>query len=227
MEHDVIIETRRLFKEYFLGRMKIEVLKNINLKIQGGEFLAIEGPSGSGKTTLLNLIGGLDRPTNGEILFESKNINEFNDDELANYRSQKIGFVFQFFNLMPHLTAIENILLPRIFFDDIKKEDEKKARELLLKMGLGERENHKSPELSGGEQQRIAIARALINEPKILLLDEPTGNLDSKNTQAIFQLLREINQKDKTTIIIGTHNIEIENFAQRIFKLKDGEIYED
>ena len=222
-----IIELKNVSKRYHLGKVIIEVLKDINIELQRGKFLAIEGPSGSGKTTLLNLIGGLDRPDKGEILFQGEDINKLNDNQLANYRSKDIGFVFQFFNLMPHLTAIENILLPKVFVEDIKRDDIQRAKQLLFKVGLKERENHKPSELSGGEQQRVAIARALINEPKILLLDEPTGNLDSLNTQDIFELLREINQNDKTTIIIGTHNSEIEKFAQRVLKLKDGKIYEN
>jgi len=226
MEPDIIIELKEVFKGYNLGKLKIEVLKNINFKVKKGDFLAIKGPSGSGKTTLLNLIGGLDRPDKGKILIEGENLDKFNDNQLAEYRALKAGFVFQFFNLMPHLTAIENVFLPKMFLEDIKKEDKERAKKLLLKVGLKERENHKPSELSGGEQQRIAIARALINEPKILLLDEPTGNLDSLNTQDIFELLREINQNDKTTIIIGTHNSEIEKFAQRGLKLKEGQIYE-
>jgi len=226
MVQDVIVEIKGLFKNYHLGKVKVEVLNDINLKINKSDFLAIKGPSGSGKTTLLNLIGGLDRPDKGEILFQGEDINKLNDNQLANYRSKDIGFVFQFFNLMPHLTAIENILLPKVFVEDIKRDDIQRAKQLLFKVGLKERENHKPSELSGGEQQRVAIARALINEPKILLLDEPTGNLDSLNTQDIFELLREINQNDRTTIIIGTHNPEIERFAQRGLKLKEGQIYE-
>lgn len=227
MDKNNIIEVKNLSKEYNLGKIKIEVLKNISFQIKEGTFLAIEGPSGSGKTTLLNLIGGLDKPDTGEIFIEGENLNKFNNNQLADYRCLKIGFVFQFFNLMPHLNTIENVLLPKIFSGDIFKKDIQKAKELILKVGLEKREHHKPSELSGGEQQRIAIARALINEPKILLLDEPTGNLDAKNTQEIFKLLRNINQNDRTTIIIGTHNTEIKNFAQRIFKLNNGEIYED
>lgn len=224
----VLFEIKNLSKSYKFGKKTIKVLDEINFSIKKEEFLAIEGPSGSGKTTLLNLLGGLDRPDKGEILFEGKNIFDLNDKELAFYRSKKIGFVFQFFNLMPHLSVIENIVLPKFFSGDFdKKEDYKFAQEILSKVGLEGKENRKPSELSGGEQQRTAIARALIQKPKAVLLDEPTGNLDYKNTIEIFKLLSELNQKEKTTIIIATHDQTIEKFAKKFLRIKEGKIYEN
>lgn len=223
-----IFKIENLSKVYQSGTTQVIVLNEINFQIEAGEFLTIEGPSGSGKTTLLNLIGGLDRPTAGRILFENQDINKFNPNQLASYRSKEIGFVFQFFNLMPHLTALENVLLPKMFLNDIGKGDLERANNLLERVGLEKMGKRKPSELSGGERQRVAIARALMNKPKALLLDEPTGNLDARNTKDIFQLLEKLNQEDKTTIIIATHDIEIENYAKRILRLKkEGKIYED
>lgn len=223
-----ILKIENLSKVYQSGTTQVVVLNEINFQIEAGEFLTIEGPSGSGKTTLLNLIGGLDRPTAGRILFENQDINKSSPNQLASYRSKEIGFVFQFFNLMPHLTALENVLLPKMFLNDIGKGDLERANNLLEKVGLEKMGKRKPSELSGGERQRVAIARALMNKPKALLLDEPTGNLDARNTKDIFQLLEKLNQEDKTTIIIATHDIEIENYAKRILRLKkEGKIYED
>lgn len=223
-----ILKIENLSKVYQSGTTQVIVLNEINFQIEAGEFLTIEGPSGSGKTTLLNLIGGLDRPTAGRILFENQDINKSSPNQLASYRSKEIGFVFQFFNLMPHLTALENVLLPKMFLNDIGKGDLERANNLLEKVGLEKMGKRKPSELSGGERQRVAIARALMNKPKALLLDEPTGNLDARNTKDIFQLLEKLNQEDKTTIIIATHDIEIENYAKRILRLKkEGKIYED
>jgi len=219
-----IIEVINVSKGYQTGRAFVDVLKNVSLEVREGDFLAIEGPSGSGKTTLLNLLGGLDGPDKGEILVEGENINEFSEKKMSEYCSCKIGIVFQFFNLMPYLTALENVLLPKMFSSGIKKEDEKRARDILFKVGVEGLWNSKPVQMSGGEQQRVAIARALIGNPKVLILDEPTGNLDSQNSQDIFQLLKSINRDEKTTMIIGTHDLFAKKFANEILKLESGEI---
>ena len=218
-----IFEIKNISKSYKSGKAFVNVLKDININIEEGSFLVIEGPSGSGKTTFLNLLAGLDSPDKGEILVEGENINEFSEKKMSEYCSLKIGIVFQFFNLIPYLTATENVLLPKMFSD--KKEDMgDRLKELFLKVGLLGREKHRPSELSGGEQQRVAIARALIGNPKVLILDEPTGNLDSQNSQDIFQLLKTINRDEKTTMIIGTHDLFARKFANKILRLEGGEI---
>jgi len=222
-----ILVIKNLYKSFFLNKKKIEVLKGIDLKIKKGDFIAITGPSGSGKTTFLNLIGGLDKPDKGEIIFKEKNLIQLSEEKLAEYRARKIGFVFQFFNLLPYLTALENVILPQMIIGKVSKKTIKKAKEILSKLNLQGKEDHRPYELSGGEQQRVAIARALINKPELILLDEPTGNLDEDNTKDIFSLLKKLNELENITIIIGTHDLEIKNFCKKVFVLKKGKLYED
>ncbi|KKH28035.1 ABC transporter ATP-binding protein [Methanosarcina mazei] len=217
-----IVEVSNVRKSYMLGKMEVPVLSNISLRIEKGEFLAIVGPSGSGKSTLMNLIGCLDRPTEGQVLIKGRDLDGMSDEELARLRGLEIGFVFQTFNLVPRLTAFENVLLPT-FANSRSTDPQKRARELLSIMGLKDRMRHRPGELSGGQSQRVSIARALINDPSILLADEPTGNLDSKTGFEILNIFMDLN-KDGRTVVIVTHDPEIAKFADRIILVKDGTI---
>jgi putative ABC transport system ATP-binding protein len=208
-------------KSYALPGRTVEVLKGITLEIKDGEFLSIIGPSGSGKTTLLNLIGCLDRPTSGKYLLDDIDINTMSENELAEIRNKRIGFVFQTFNLIPRLSAIKNVELPLLYRGMSSDERNRKAYEFLQKVGLSHRANHQPSELSGGEQQRVAIARALINSPSIILADEPTGNLDSKSGQEIMDIFKYI-RKEGATIILVTHEKPIAEQTERIIMIKDG-----
>ncbi|MEM5812758.1 MAG: ABC transporter ATP-binding protein [Candidatus Aenigmatarchaeota archaeon] len=226
-ERKVIVELENVKKIYKLGDVDVYAIKGISLKIYDGEFLAIVGKSGSGKSTCLNLIGCLDKPTSGRIKILGKDISQFSENELAKIRGKTIGFVFQMFNLIPTLNTIENIMLPMIFQGVKKEERMKKVKEIIKLVGLENRMFHKPNELSGGERQRVAIARALVNEPKIILADEPTGNLDSKNGKMIIDLLIKINKERGTTLVVVTHDIELASLAERIIKLEDGRIVEE
>ncbi len=214
------VELRDVNKEYDLGEVKVQVLKNVNVKIKKGEFVSIIGPSGSGKSTLLNMVGALDRPTSGDVLIHGKHISEFNDNELAKLRGERIGFVFQLFNLIPRLDAIENVKMP-MWFQGYGSED--RAIKMLEEVGLGHRLHSKPNQLSGGERQRVSIARALANRPEIIVADEPTGALDSKTGGEIIQLLKKIH-KEGNTLILVTHDPKISAQAERIIKIKDGEV---
>ncbi len=222
-----IVECKNVSKEYKPGKVVVPALKGINLTIEKGEFTAIVGPSGSGKTTLLNLIGCLDTPTEGEIILNGISIKEQKKNQLADIRRDNIGFVFQTFNLIPVLTAFENVE----FVLTLKEYDKKNGRELTLKLlervGLKGMENRKPSELSGGQQQRVAIARALIKSPSLVLADEPTANLDSKTGESIMKLMRDLNEKDEVTFIFSTHDEMVMKFANRIVKLHDGKIVDD
>ncbi len=217
-----ILEVRGLTKELPIGRDKLAILKGVNMTIMKGEVVAIVGPSGSGKTTLLGLIGGLDTPTAGTIMLAGQDISHLNEDKLADVRNRTIGFVFQFFNLVPTLTAVENVMLPVQFDDRSRFNPEKRAKELLTLVGLGHRLNHKPKELSGGEQQRVAIARALANQPAILLGDEPTGNLDSERGDEILALIQQLRRDMGLTVILVTHDPKVASFSDRILTMKDG-----
>jgi putative ABC transport system ATP-binding protein len=217
-----ILEARNLTKELPLGKEKISILKGVDLIVEQGEIVAIVGPSGCGKTTLLGLIGGLDTPTAGSITIAGQEISRLNEDKLADVRNRTIGFVFQFFNLVPTLTALENVALPVQFDDKSRFNPEKRAKELLTLVGLGHRLNHKPKELSGGEQQRVAIARALANQPAILLGDEPTGNLDSERGQEILELILRLRREMGLTVIIVTHDPKVASQADRTLHMKDG-----
>jgi len=209
-----------------LGKVPVNALRGVNLKVESSDFLAIVGPSGSGKSTLLNLIGALDKPTEGKVLIDGVDVSALNDDQFAELR-RRIGFVFQFFNLIPRLTASENVELPLTINGINKRERKEKTRELLKAIGLSERAEHNPAELSGGEQQRVAIARALANSPRFLLLDEPTGNIDSKTADLLISLLKTLNEERGVTIIMITHDQNIAKQAKHVVHLLDGRIVEE
>ncbi|MEM1592549.1 MAG: ABC transporter ATP-binding protein [Candidatus Bathyarchaeia archaeon] len=221
-----IVETVNLKKVYLLGKVAIEALKGVSLKVKEGEFLSILGPSGSGKSTLLNLVGALDKPTSGKVFIEGVDVSILDDNGLAELR-RRIGFVFQFFNLIPRFTALENVELPMAIAGLSKMERRKRAIELLEIVGLADRANHKPTELSGGEQQRVAIARALANNPRFLLMDEPTGNVDSKNADEIMRLVRHLNEEKGVTIIMVTHDQRLAKEANRTVYMLDGLIVDE
>jgi putative ABC transport system ATP-binding protein len=221
-----LLKLEDVCKTYHMGKVSVPVLKNINLEIKKGEYVSIMGPSGSGKSTMMNLIGALDRPTEGRVLLNENDISKLSDDRLATIRQKMVGFVFQQFNLIPRLTTLENVELPMWFAGLPKRQRMKRARDLLVQVGLGDRLTHKSTELSGGQMQRVAIARALANKPEIILADEPTGNLDSKSGEEIAKLLNNLDQEGKTIIIV-THDREMAKMARRTISLKDGEIVDD
>ena len=225
---NVILKAIGISKVFNIGKKsELKVLKNIDLEIYSGDINLILGASGVGKSTLLHILGGLDRPTSGTVIFEDKNIFEFNDEELANFRNTKIGFVFQFHHLLNEFTALENICLPGLINRKNKKEVFEKARYLLNEIGLSDRADHKPNELSGGEQQRVAVARALINSPKIVFADEPTGNLDMENSKLLHQLIVKLNRDFNQTFLIVTHNQDLTQYANNIFKIKDGIIIKE
>lgn len=219
-----MIEARGLRKVYKNGVKQLEVLKGVDLKVEKGEVLAVLGPSGAGKSTLLHLLGGLDSPTAGEVTIEGAEIFSLNDADRARLRNEKIGFVFQFYHLLPEFDALENVLLPLLIKGGGPKGQREKGIELLKLVGLEGRMGHKPGELSGGEQQRVAIARALVNEPELLLCDEPTGNLDSDTGKNIIEILWELNKKRKMTLIVVTHDAEIAKSAGRVLHIRDGKI---
>ncbi len=221
MNNNNIIEISDLTKRYKRGSEDIYALDDISLTIESGEFMAITGASGSGKTTLMNIIGCIDNPTEGGIKIENTDVSNMHQNELTTVRRDTLGFVFQQFYLIPTLTASENVQLPGLFADNVHRE--KRAEELLELVGLGDRTDHLPSQMSGGEMQRVAIARALINSPKILLADEPTGNLDSKNAEIIFDTFKKLNQ-DGLTIIVVTHSNELAQTAKRMVSIKDGKI---
>lgn len=212
---------KNIRKTFRMGDIDIEVLKGVDLSIEKDEFLAIMGTSGSGKTTLMNIIGCLDIPTSGQYFLNDREISRLTDDELSVIRNEHIGFIFQNFYLLPYATVMENVLLPSLYIDKRRDNFEQKAAELLRTVGLGERIKFKPPQLSGGEQQRVAIARALINDPDLLLADEPTGQLDSKTAVEIMNLLAEMNRSGKTVVVI-THDPNIAAYADRTVSIKDG-----
>jgi len=221
-----LVELENVSKIYKMDDVEVHALKKINMKIKEGEFLSIIGPSGSGKSTLLHLLGCLDKPTEGKIIFDEMDVSKLDDKKLSKIRAEKIGFVFQFFNLYPTLTAIENVELPMIISEKYTKERKKRAKELLKIVKMEKRADHLPSQLSGGERQRIAIARALANDPLLILADEPTGNLDSKTGKEIAELLTELNEKGKTIVVV-THMLDIAKYAKRIIYLKDGEIIKE
>lgn len=221
-----MIEINEVSKVYKMGKEKVVALNNVSLKINKGEFVAIIGPSGSGKSTLMHIVGGLDSPTSGTISIEGQDISRLKDKQLSKYRNEKIGFVFQAFNLENSQTALENVMMPLIFAGISKRERKERALKALEQVGLKDLAKHKPNEMSGGQRQRVSIARALVNNPEIIFADEPTGNLDSKSGENIMQLFKEINAKGFTVIMV-THNPEEANKAKRIIKIKDGEITSD
>ena len=220
-----ILKVENLNKTYGKGENKVEALKNINLSVDKGEFVAIVGASGSGKSTLLHLLGGLDRPTSGNVVIDGESIYDYKEEKLAVFRRRKIGFVFQFYNLLPILDVEENIALPALLDND--KVDKIYLEELIKLLGLSERKNHLPSELSGGQQQRVSIGRAVFNKPSIILADEPTGNLDTKNSKDVMELLKFTAKKYNQTLILITHDVNIANMADRVITIGDGEITSD
>jgi putative ABC transport system ATP-binding protein len=218
-----VVEATNVTKTYMLGKIPVEALRGVNLKVETGDFLSILGPSGSGKSTMLNLVGALDKPTAGTLLVDGVDVSKLNDNQLAELRL-KIGFVFQFFNLIPRLTAKDNVELSMSIADMSKAQRKKRAIDLLETVGLKDRVNHKPAELSGGQQQRVAIARALANNPKFLLLDEPTGNVDSKTASEVLSLIKKLNVENNVSIIMVTHDQHLAREARRTVQMFDGEI---
>lgn len=223
-----VLTLKGITKEYNQGKLSVKALRGIDFQAEAGEFLSIAGPSGSGKTTLLNLIGCLDTPTSGSITLEGKELAKLTKDQLAGIRRERLGFIFQAYNLIPVLTAFENVAFPLEMLRTYSAKDVKERVErILAEVGLQDYAHHKPNELSGGQQQRVAIARALVKEPAMILADEPTANLDSENGEAILNLMWELNQSKGTTFIFSTHDPMVMNFAKRLVKLKDGKIVSD
>jgi len=220
-----ILKVENLSKIYGTGENKVEALKGVNLSVNKGEFVAIVGASGSGKSTLLHLLGGLDRPTDGKVIIDGESIYEYKEERLAVFRRRKIGFIFQFFNLIPVLDLEENIALPALLDND--KVDQKYLDEIIELLGLTGRKNHLPSELSGGQQQRVSIGRALLNKPSIIFADEPTGNLDSKNSKEVIELLKFTAKRYNQTLILITHDINIASMADRVITIEDGSIVSD
>jgi ABC-type lipoprotein export system ATPase subunit len=218
-----LIELRDIYKTYHLGEVDVPVLKGISLRVAQGELVALMGTSGSGKSTLMNILGCLDHPTTGEYWLDGEEISGLSSKQRARVRKRMIGFVFQTFNLLPRTSALENVVMPLAYVEDIaERQMRQRATELLQKVGLTERLDHQPSQLSGGQQQRVAIARSLVNQPRILLADEPTGNLDSRTSEEILQMFQGLNRSDGLTIILVTHDPGVANHAQRIVRIRDG-----
>jgi len=222
-----LVETINLYKDYKVGKVLFPALRGVSVKIEAAEFTAIAGPSGSGKTTLLNIIGCLDVPTKGDVLINGTNTNKLSSKEKATLRKNEIGFVFQTFNLIPVLTAYENVEIPLILLDMTQDKKRENIISILEEVGLGEYINRRPNEMSGGQQQRVAIARALVKNPSMVLADEPTANLDSTTAKEILGLMKELNEKHKTTFIFSTHDQLVMDYAQRIIRLRDGKVVAD
>ena len=223
-EDDYIIRVVDVWKTYHLGKTTVDALRGVNLEVRRGEYVSIMGPSGSGKTTLFNMIGALDRPTRGEVYINGMRLSDLNQRQIAYLRCHSIGYIFQTFNLLPVLTALDNVALPMIFAGLSREEYEEKARHKLELVGLGDRIHHKPFELSGGQQQRVAIARAIANDPDIILADEPTGNLDLKTGQEIIELLKKLNEEQGVTVVTNTHDHKMLGASDRVVDLRDGQI---
>jgi len=220
---ETVISLDKIVKDYYIGSIVVKALRSVDIDIKRNEYVAIMGPSGSGKSTLMNLVGALDTPTSGEYILNGTDVSKMDDDRLAEIRNQEIGFIFQTFNLLPRYTALENVMLPLIYAGVPKSERAKKATTTLTEVGLADRMDHKPNELSGGQRQRVAVARALVNDPSIILADEPTGNLDSKTSVDIMKLFGQIHKRGNTIILV-THEESIARYAHRIIRLLDGEI---
>lgn len=223
--NDVLIEAQGLEKCYFLDGREIRVLKGVEVQFKTGEIIAVVGPSGVGKTTLLNLLGALDRPTGGEILYRGKPYSEMSEVESSRFRNRSIGFVFQFHNLLGEFTALENVMMPMLIDRISRSQAESRSRELLAELGLEDRLEHKPSELSGGEQQRVAVARAIVNQPELVLADEPSGNLDQKSGTILIKILWNLCREKGHSFIIVTHNRELAGKADRIIEIRDGRIF--
>lgn len=221
-----VIELTHIYKSYFIGKQEVPILKDINLKIFKGEFVSIMGHSGAGKSTLMNILGCLDRPTKGSYKLDGEEVAKLSDDQLAYTRNRKIGFVFQSFNLLPKLSALDNVILPMIYGKLAKHSRKERAEKMLESVGLGDRMDHMPSELSGGQRQRVAIARALINDPSIIMADEPTGNLDSKSTKEVMEIFFRLYEEGKTIILV-THEPDVASVASRHLFISDGHISKD
>jgi len=226
-EHKIIIWINDMHKVYQMGTNEVHALRGVSLAIPQGEIIAVVGPSGSGKSTLMNILGCLDQPTWGQYTLDGKDVGALSDDELALIRNRKVGFVFQNFNLLPRTTALDNVVLPLVYAGATAKERRTRARAVLEAVGLGDRMHHTPNELSGGQQQRVAIARALVNQPAIILADEPTGNLDSKSGAEVMAILQKLNREQGITVILVTHDPHISHHAQRVIHLFDGKIVDE
>ena len=226
MMSEPVIAIENITKVYRLGEVEVHALRGVSLRVREGELLSIMGPSGSGKSTMMNMLGCLDRPTSGKYFLDGVDVGHLDDDRLAHIRNHQIGFVFQTFNLLPRMTALQNVELPLIYGGVKRNERRKRARTALEAVGLGDRLNHRPNELSGGQQQRVAIARALVNDPAIILADEPTGNLDSKTSIELMALFQKLNDEGRTIIMV-THERDIAKYAKRVVELKDGKILKD
>jgi len=218
-----IIKLDNVHKDFQMGASKVQAVEAVNLAIKKGDFIAIVGPSGSGKSTMMNLVGALDLASEGNIFLDGQNIEHLHESELARIRGKKVGFIFQTFNLIPTLTALENVMVPMMFQDYTTEERKERGEELLRKVGLEKRARHLPSELSGGERQRVAIARALANDPEVILADEPTGNLDTKTGKQVLEILKELNKQGKTIVMV-THDLEMAKQANKIIRLRDGRI---
>ena len=221
-----IIQTRDLKKIYTMGSLQVFALNGVDIEINSNEYVALMGPSGSGKSTLMNLLGCLDSPTEGAYILNGTDVSDMTDGELASVRNKQIGFVFQTFNLLPRMTALENVALPLVYSGYSRRQREEKAEDVLISVGLGDRMDHKPNELSGGQRQRVAIARALVNDPALILADEPTGNLDTKTSVEIMSIFNEIHRKGNTIVLV-THEPDIAEHAHRIIRLRDGKVESD
>ncbi len=223
MDNSVILKAKNIYKAYqTVKNVRLEILKSVSVDIEENKISVIIGASGAGKSTLLHILGGLDKPDSGEVIFNEKSIHKFSDDKLARFRNNNIGFVFQFHHLLPEFTALENIMIPQMINGISEKKASEKAKELLNETGLTDRANHKPAELSGGEQQRVAVARALANDPQLILADEPTGNLDSQNSIILQELFKNLKNKLNKTFVIVTHNQELISLADNLYEMKDG-----
>lgn len=224
-ENNLIVDARNLTKVYTMGEVKVHALRGLSVKIKPGEVVGVMGPSGSGKSTLMNILGCLDRPSSGEYYLEGESVSEMTDNQLADIRNRKVGFVFQTFNLLPRATALANVVLP-LRYSDNQEDHQELAKQALENVGLGDRIFHRPNELSGGQQQRVAIARALVNDPAMVMADEPTGNLDTKTGDEVMELLLTLNDEMGTTLLIVSHDPEIVNQTERIVSILDGKIEE-
>jgi len=223
-QNNLVVKAKELTKIYRMGEMEVQALNGASLEIGRGETVAIMGPSGSGKSTLMNILGCLDRPSDGDYYLDGENVAQMGDDQLATVRNLKVGFIFQSFNLLPRASALSNVELPLRYSLTRGSERRRKAREALKAVGLGDRMDHRPSELSGGQQQRVAIARALVNEPAIIMADEPTGNLDSKTGEEIMDLLMRLNQESGVTLIMVTHDPDVASRTGRIIRIRDGQV---